>query len=91
MHRVRFCEFCGQLLGLPEGVGEDLCSCPADPQQREMFSPQDLHPQGATKCPGCGVFFVGEPGQVACLRCSNAFGMIPEDPDDRPYIWDLED
>lgn len=47
-------------------------------------------------CPGCGdEFVVEEVGQVTCLACERAFGramrVIPEDPDQRPYIWDLEE
>lgn len=66
-------------------------------KQEEMFDLTDCGCPGGEAlevdvCIGCGrEFVVEEPGQVTCLRCERAFAVVSEDPDERPYIWDLEE
>lgn len=48
------------------------------------------------ECLHCGAIYLRTERDVA-LRPTNAdhpwgtYGVLPEDPDDRPYIWDIEE
>lgn len=83
-----------QIPGDPGRCGE--CGPPADPTTLVCLSCGDLVPRSPgggppTRCPHCDAFLLGSrrPG-VAILGDLEQLDVFEEDPDFRPYTWDLD-
>lgn len=82
-----------QIPGDPTGCGE--CGAP-DPSALVCVSCGELVPRmpgggPPARCPHCDAFLLGsrEPG-VALLGDLDQLDLFQEDPDFRPFIWDLD-
>jgi len=85
--RGTFCEFCGELLGLPGDLTRSVCDCPGNGGPRGVRGVQGEEALPVRRLPPVTWDIEGR----VHLPVEVLAAMTP-DPDERPlWIWDLEE